>query len=326
MLELAGQLTQGTTLGSCGPRTIATSIVPRINDAAARAGRTRPRVLALVGIAVTDDPRSAYLEAVQQGELYASLPSYRAVLEQEGVESGADLLLAGSMAKIVEGLHRYVAAGVTELRLSIDSSDPKVQQATRDALEELLHPSWPRATSDDGTRGGAAFPAPEAVPDPFGSVVAAHQLGRPGRLAHRRGRRLELSHVGLDVEHRRPVDRIEPAHGERQALDSDEEAGGHAQTVGPHSRPLGEHAHLGPVRVPAGPAGTQLDVGRLDEMELEDHHQMRERREADHGVRPELCRVEADHRLDLAPLVVDGLGSATHHVPHWRQRDHDGRR
>ncbi len=141
MLELAGQLTQGTTLGSCGPRTIATSIVPRINDAAARAGRARPRVLALVGIAVTDDPRSAYLEAVQQGELYASLPSYRAVLEQEGVESGADLLLAGSMAKIVEGLHRYVAAGVTELRLSIDSSDPKVQQATRDALEELLHPS-----------------------------------------------------------------------------------------------------------------------------------------------------------------------------------------
>ena len=146
-----------------------------------------------MGIAVTDDPRSAYLEAVQQGELYASLPSYRAVLEQEGVESGADLLLAGSMAKIVEGLHRYVAAGVTELRLSIDSSDPKVQHATLRRAGRAPAPLKAACDVRLGTRSGADFPAPAAGPDPFGSVVAAHQLGRPGRLAHRRGRRLELS-------------------------------------------------------------------------------------------------------------------------------------
>jgi hypothetical protein len=92
----------------------------------------------MVEVAVTGDPAAAHAASVEAGALYATLPSYRRVLDLEGVDSGADLLLAGSIGRIVDGLGEYVDAGVTELRLCIGSSDPGVVRATRDALAELL--------------------------------------------------------------------------------------------------------------------------------------------------------------------------------------------
>jgi len=70
--------------------------------------------------------------------LYGSLPSYRRVLDLEGVANGADLLLAGTIDRIVDGLGAYVEAGVTDLRLVIGSSDRTVVRRTKDALGELL--------------------------------------------------------------------------------------------------------------------------------------------------------------------------------------------
>jgi F420-dependent oxidoreductase-like protein len=138
MLELAGRTVAGTTLSSCGPRTIAAHIAPVINAVAADAGRPPPQIQAMVEVAVTDDPAAAHAESVESGQLYAALPAYRRVLDLEGIESGADLLLAGSIDRIVDGLRSYVDAGATELRLCIGSSDGRVIGATRDALGSLL--------------------------------------------------------------------------------------------------------------------------------------------------------------------------------------------
>jgi alkanesulfonate monooxygenase SsuD/methylene tetrahydromethanopterin reductase-like flavin-dependent oxidoreductase (luciferase family) len=93
MLELAGRTVAGTTLSSCGPRTIAAHIAPVINAVAADAGRPPPQIQAMVEVAVTDDPAAAHAESVESGQLYAALPAYRRVLDLEGIESGADLLL-----------------------------------------------------------------------------------------------------------------------------------------------------------------------------------------------------------------------------------------
>jgi hypothetical protein len=49
------------------------------------------------------------------------------------------------------------------------------------------------------------------------SPVPAHQLSRPPRLPHRPPR-AKLSHVGLDVEHRRAVDRVQRSYGEHGLL------------------------------------------------------------------------------------------------------------
>ena len=137
MLELAGRLTTGTTVGSCGPRTIASHVAPIITAAAAAAGGPAPRIMALVSVSVTDDPAGAHAEAAERGRVYAELPSYRRARDREGAHSPADLLLAGPIDRIVEGLATYVEAEA-ELRIVFDTSDERVRNATRDPFAELL--------------------------------------------------------------------------------------------------------------------------------------------------------------------------------------------
>ena len=138
MLDLAGRRTQGTSVGSCGPRTIERHIAPIINEAAARAGRPAPRIVALVAVCLTDDPSGLRAHGRAQNQMYDAFPSYRAVLDREGVESGADLTLAGSIDDIVEGLDAYAAAGATDLRVMIAARNDHERQATRDALAQAL--------------------------------------------------------------------------------------------------------------------------------------------------------------------------------------------
>lgn len=138
MLELAGTSTAGTSLGSCGPHTISSHIKPRLDAAAARVGRPKPRIMALVSVCATDRVEERRAQLTKGSELYAALPSYRAMLDIEGVASPADLHLLGDERSIVEGLERYVEAGVTDIRLGIATDDVVERARTRTFIEELL--------------------------------------------------------------------------------------------------------------------------------------------------------------------------------------------
>lgn len=134
MLELAGRQVQGTTVGQCGPRTIATHIAPTVRAAAHAAGRPEPRIMALVRVCVTDDHAAAYALARQTAERYRQVPSYAAVQDREGLADPAELHLIGSWERVLDGLGDYAAAGVTDFRLEIAAPDERSRQATRDAL------------------------------------------------------------------------------------------------------------------------------------------------------------------------------------------------
>jgi 5,10-methylenetetrahydromethanopterin reductase len=138
MLDLAGRRTAGTSVGSCGPRTIATHIAPRITAAAEAAGRSTPRIVALVSVCVTGDPAAVRARGREQAAMYDTLPSYRAALDREGVASGADLIVAGPPDAVVEGLAAYAAAGATDLRVTLGPGDPDEQAATRALLAAVL--------------------------------------------------------------------------------------------------------------------------------------------------------------------------------------------
>lgn len=138
MLDLAGRLTAGTTVGQCGPRTIATHIAPRLADAAAAAGRPPPRLVALVTVGITSEPERRREELRRSSALYDSFASYRAALDREGVESGADLVLLGSVDAVAEGMAAYAAAGATDLRIAVTAADDDERSATREALADLL--------------------------------------------------------------------------------------------------------------------------------------------------------------------------------------------
>lgn len=136
MLDLAGRRCAGTSLGpGMSPSVIAEHIGPRIRDAASEAGRPEPRIKALVTLAVTEDPETLVAEARESSALYAGLPAYRRVLDLGGLDSPADVLIAGSMDDVVAGLHEYVEAGVTELRVS---AAPPVAEETKAALADWL--------------------------------------------------------------------------------------------------------------------------------------------------------------------------------------------
>ncbi|HAY69794.1 TIGR03564 family F420-dependent LLM class oxidoreductase [bacterium] len=138
MLELAGSLTAGTHVGQCGPRTIAEHTAPAINAAAEAANRPAPRIISLVNLCVGNDPNGIRAAASAGAGFYAALPSYRAMLDREGIDDPTDLILAGSMSEIADGLASYVAAGATDLRLGIYAPDQEHARATRDALAEWV--------------------------------------------------------------------------------------------------------------------------------------------------------------------------------------------
>ena len=138
MLDLAGRRVAGTSVGQCGPRTIASYVAPAINDAAEEAGRPRPRIMALVRICVTDDVAPAYALAQQVASFYEVIPSYADVIAKEGVEAAADLHLIGSWERVLDGLAAYAEAGVTDLRVQVAAPNQADWATSQEALAGYL--------------------------------------------------------------------------------------------------------------------------------------------------------------------------------------------
>lgn len=139
MLRLAGATVQGTTLGQCGPRTIASHVVPNLAAGAEAAGRTdTPRIMALVRICVTDDHAGAFALAQSVSARYQVFPSYARVIAKEGLDDPAELHLIGTWQQILDGLAKYAEAGATDLRIEIAAHTGGAYADTRAALAEYL--------------------------------------------------------------------------------------------------------------------------------------------------------------------------------------------
>lgn len=114
MLRLAGSETDGTTLWMTGPATIRTHIAPVITEAAAVAGRPAPRIICALPVCVTDDVEDARTRAGKVFGYYGDLPSYRAMMDREGVDGAADLAIIGSEERVAARIAEIGAAGATE--------------------------------------------------------------------------------------------------------------------------------------------------------------------------------------------------------------------
>jgi F420-dependent oxidoreductase-like protein len=114
MLALAGSEGDGTITWMTGLKTVREHTVPRICEAAGRAGRPSPRVAVGLPIAVTTDVAAAKAVAARTFQIYGGLPSYRAMLDREGVDGPADVALAGDEDSLGEQLQRLAVAGATD--------------------------------------------------------------------------------------------------------------------------------------------------------------------------------------------------------------------
>lgn len=138
MLRLAGRRTDGTILWCVGPRTISTHIAPIINDAAAAADRPAPAIVCSIPVWVTDDPAPAreFLAAILAD--YAVLPSYRAMMDIEGVHGLGDLSIVGSEDEVREQLGRIEASGATDFTAVPMGGNPDEESRTRAVLVEAM--------------------------------------------------------------------------------------------------------------------------------------------------------------------------------------------
>jgi hypothetical protein len=145
-------------------------------------------------------------------------------------------------------------------------------------------------------------------------------LVRPRWLADLTSRQ-ELGHHRLDVQDRRPVDRVEPhdrEHAPFPAGDLDDAAPQAVRTV---LAPLGEDADAGPRLVAARMSRAPLDGGLRDAVEVKEYLGVREGLDAVETLRSEGL-VELDAGSDSSPVVVAEVVARAAHAADRRQRDH----
>jgi F420-dependent oxidoreductase-like protein len=145
MLQLAGELADGTVLWMADERAIGDHIAPKITKAAADAGRPAPRIVA--GIPVCLCAPSQVDEAKERanrilGEAEVS-PNYQRLLERGDARDVGDLCAAGDSEQILSRFRSFADAGVTDLSVRLlpigDNRDELVasKRRTREMIAEL---------------------------------------------------------------------------------------------------------------------------------------------------------------------------------------------
>lgn len=136
MLAVAGALSDGTVTWMTGPTTLREVVVPAIAEAADRAGRPSPRVIAGLPVCVTGDIAAARDAVRPRIEGAAAYASYQRQLAREGLEDLAELAVVGDADTVTERLAALADLGVTELMADVFGT-PEERAATTELLTGL---------------------------------------------------------------------------------------------------------------------------------------------------------------------------------------------
>ena len=140
-LRLTGELADGTVTWCVGPKTLRNHIVPILTESADAAGRPVPRIVVGLPVCVTDDVDKALARAESEYAMYNTLPSYRAMLDQEGVVGPKDVALIGTEDHIRARISELADIGVSDLNAYTFSADPEEDLRTRALLRDMASSS-----------------------------------------------------------------------------------------------------------------------------------------------------------------------------------------
>jgi F420-dependent oxidoreductase-like protein len=138
LLRVTGRRTAGTVTWMTGPQTLANHVVPTIRAAAAEADR-HADVVAAFPICVTDDVAGVRSFAAETLAVYGMLPSYRAMLDREGLDGPGDIAIVGDERVVTARLEAVRATGVDEFAATIVARNPEERDRTRAFLRSYLH-------------------------------------------------------------------------------------------------------------------------------------------------------------------------------------------
>jgi hypothetical protein len=94
-------------------------------------------VVAALPVCVTADPDAARALVAEQLALYGGLPSYRAMLDLEGVDGPADVAIIGDEEHVAATLARLAGGGVTEFSAVIAAPSSEDHERTWQLLRSL---------------------------------------------------------------------------------------------------------------------------------------------------------------------------------------------
>lgn len=121
MLKIAGSRADGTILWLADEKAIESHIAPRINGAAAEAGRPTPRIVA--GVPVTlclpsevDAAKARANRVLSESEIS---PNYQRLLDKGDAKNVSDILAAGDEAMVRARLQSFADAGATDISVRV---------------------------------------------------------------------------------------------------------------------------------------------------------------------------------------------------------------
>jgi 5,10-methylenetetrahydromethanopterin reductase len=145
MLKIAGERADGTVLWMADEKAIGDHIAPRINKAAAEAGRPAPRIVAGIPVCLCanseiDAAKDRANRILSEAE---TSPNYQKLLDRGDARSVGDLCAAGDSDQILRQFQRFADAGVTDLSVRLlpigDTRDELIasKYRTREVIAEL---------------------------------------------------------------------------------------------------------------------------------------------------------------------------------------------
>jgi 5,10-methylenetetrahydromethanopterin reductase len=137
MLRLCGRLADGTATWMGGLAYLRDVAVPVIAEAARRAGRPAPRVVAGLPVCVTSDADAARADAERIFANYGRLPSYRATLDRGGAAGPGDVAIVGGESEVEAQIEVLGAAGVTDFNAAIFPATGGSVERTYELLARL---------------------------------------------------------------------------------------------------------------------------------------------------------------------------------------------
>ena len=138
MLRVTGALADGTVTWCTGPATLRDHTVPTLRAAADEAGRPEPRVICALPVCVTEDRAGALERAAVIFQVYGQLPSYRAMLDKEGVGGPEEIAIIGTESEVADRVLALADVGVTDFTASEFGGNPDEVARTRATLKSLL--------------------------------------------------------------------------------------------------------------------------------------------------------------------------------------------
>lgn len=141
MLQVAGEVSDGTITWMTGVKTISAHTVPYLSKAAQNAGRPQPRVCVGLPVAVTHDKAAGREAAASIYQRYGQLTNYRRMLDLEGAAGPEDVAIVGDEAEVTRQLHAFADAGATDFLASlfpVGNDGEATKRRTWECLKSVL--------------------------------------------------------------------------------------------------------------------------------------------------------------------------------------------